>query len=78
MRLQSKQIRAKSEMPKMLDQAEVLERLSGLPTETYAPGETVLAAGASTGKLLILREGLVEVVKDGAQIEQVAERSEFI
>ena len=38
----------------------------------------MLAAGASTGKLLILREGLVEVVKHGVQIEQVAERSEFI
>jgi CRP-like cAMP-binding protein len=60
-------------MPKILDKAEVLERLSGLPTETHSPGETVLATGASTGKLLILREGLVEVVKDGVQIEQVDE-----
>lgn len=41
--------------------------------ETYTPGVTVLATGEATGKLLILKGGLVEVVKDGVQIEQVAE-----
>lgn len=73
MRLRSKQLGVKREMPQILDKAEVLERLSGLATETYSPGETVLATGTSTGKLLILKEGLVEVVKDGVQIEEVAE-----
>ncbi|NIR22436.1 MAG: cyclic nucleotide-binding domain-containing protein [Gammaproteobacteria bacterium] len=73
MRLQSKQLGAKREMSQILDKAEVLERLSGLTTETYSAGETVLATGTSTGKLLILKEGLVEVVKDGVQIEQVDE-----
>lgn len=60
-------------MPQILEKTAVLARLSALPTEVYTPGETVLAAGASTGKLLILKEGLVEVVKAGVQIEQVAE-----
>ena len=60
-------------MPPILEKREVLERLSALPTEVHGPGVTVLAAGASTGKLLILKEGLVEVVKDGVQIERVDE-----
>ena len=60
-------------MTPILEKQEVLERLSGLPTESHPAGATVLATGASTGKLLILKEGLVEVVKNGVQIERVDE-----
>jgi CRP/FNR family cyclic AMP-dependent transcriptional regulator len=60
-------------MSPILEKPEVLERLSALPTEVYGPGETVLVTGASSGKLLILKEGVVEVVKAGVQIEQVDE-----
>ena len=34
--------------------------------------ETVLSAGSRTGKLLFLRSGAVEVVKDGVQIASVS------
>jgi CRP-like cAMP-binding protein len=60
-------------MSPILEKPEVLERLSALPTEVYGPGETVLVTGTSSGKLLILKEGVVEVVKAGVQIEQVDE-----
>ena len=60
-------------MATILEKHEVLERLSGLSTEDYPGGATVLATGATTGKLLILKKGLVEVVKDGVQIERVDE-----
>ena len=36
-------------------------------------GDTVLAAASTTGRLLILKEGAVEVVKDGVEIAKVAE-----
>ena len=32
-----------------------------LPVSTYEPGEMVIAAGETTGKLLFLRQGVVEV-----------------
>lgn len=60
-------------MRPILEKKEVLKRLSSLSTEVYPAGATVLATGASTGKLLILKDGLVEVVKDGVQIERVEE-----
>lgn len=60
-------------MPEMLEGAAVQTRLATLPVETYQAGVTVLAAGAITGRLLILKEGAVEVVKDGVRIGTVAE-----
>jgi len=47
--------------------------LTSLPVLTFEPGETVLAAGSTTGQLLILRQGVVEVVRDGLQIATVSE-----
>jgi len=55
-------------MPPLLDVGTALEKLSYLPLETRAPGELLLAAGSVTGRLYLLREGLVEVVRDGVQI----------
>jgi CRP/FNR family transcriptional regulator, cyclic AMP receptor protein len=49
------------------------QRLATLPLATYQAGETVLAAGSTTGRLLILREGAVEIVKEGVQIAKVTE-----
>jgi CRP/FNR family transcriptional regulator, cyclic AMP receptor protein len=48
-------------------------RLTALPVATYQAGETVLAAGSTTGWLLILREGAVAVVKEGVDIATVTE-----
>jgi CRP/FNR family transcriptional regulator, cyclic AMP receptor protein len=47
--------------------------LASLPTRSYAAGEVVLATGSMTGQLLFLKEGAVEVVKEGVRITRVAE-----
>ena len=47
--------------------------LATLPVSTYEPGETVIAAGETTGKLLFLRQGLVEVAREGKQIARISE-----
>jgi CRP-like cAMP-binding protein len=53
--------------------AELEKKLALLPLATYQAGETVLAAASTTGRLLILKKGAVEVVKDGVEIARVAE-----
>ena len=55
------------------DTAVFQEKLTALPLATYQAGETVLTAGSTTGRLLILRKGEVEIVKEGVQIAKVAE-----
>jgi CRP/FNR family cyclic AMP-dependent transcriptional regulator len=47
-------------------------RLAALPVEKHPAREAVLSAGSKTGKLLFLRSGAVEVVKDGVQIARVS------
>jgi CRP/FNR family cyclic AMP-dependent transcriptional regulator len=52
----------------------VFERsLGALPLATYEAGETVLAAGSRTGRLLILKSGKVSIVKENIEIAKVAE-----
>ena len=48
-------------------------KLATLPLATYQAGETVLSAASTTGRLLILKEGAVEVVRGGVQIAKVTE-----
>lgn len=60
-------------MSKILEAVAVHERFWALPSVTYGAGETILAAGTSTGKLLMLQEGVVEVVRDGASIGTFSE-----
>jgi CRP/FNR family transcriptional regulator, cyclic AMP receptor protein len=60
-------------MPLILDPAAFRTRLAALPVATYQLGETVLAAGATSGKLLVLKTGAVEVMKEGVQIAEVSE-----
>src|SRR5918995_6843170 len=60
-------------MPLVPDGATLQQRLTMLPVSTYEPGETVIAAGAITGKLLLLRQGVVEVVREGTQIARISE-----
>ena len=60
-------------MPLTPDIAAFKKSLAVLPVSTYEPGEIVLAAGSATGQLLILRKGVVEVVREGAQIATVSE-----
>ena len=51
----------------------VLGRLASLPLETYREGELVLKGGSATGKLLIMTEGAVEVVRGGIRIDEITE-----
>ena len=50
-------------MPLIPDMAIFQRKLATLPLETYQAGETVLSAASTTGRLLILKEGAVAVVK---------------
>ena len=49
------------------------KNLAALPLTVYQAGETVLAEGSRTDRLLILRNGSVAVVKDGVEIARVTE-----
>ena len=49
------------------------KKLDGFPLVTYQAGETLLTAGLRIGRLLILKEGAVEVLKEGVQIAAVTE-----
>jgi CRP/FNR family cyclic AMP-dependent transcriptional regulator len=60
-------------MPLIPDAAAFQTRLAALPVETFQAGETVLTAGSTTGRLLVLKEGTVEVMKDGVQIAMISE-----
>jgi CRP/FNR family transcriptional regulator, cyclic AMP receptor protein len=42
--------------------------LAALPLAAYKTGETVLAAGSRTGRLLFLKNGAVAVVRQGIEI----------
>jgi CRP/FNR family cyclic AMP-dependent transcriptional regulator len=53
--------------------ADFHRKLASFPLATYQAGETVLAAASTTGRLLILREGAVAVIKDGVEIAKVTE-----
>jgi CRP/FNR family transcriptional regulator, cyclic AMP receptor protein len=60
-------------MPLIPDTAIFQKRLAALPIETYRAGETLFAAGSRTGRLLILRNGAVAIVRDAIEIAKVAE-----
>jgi len=59
--------------PLIPDMAVFQRRLATLPLATYQAGETVLSAASTTGRLLILKEGAVAVVKEGVEIARVTE-----
>ena len=49
------------------------QRLAALPVARYEADQAVFAEGTKTGKLLILKEGAVAIVKGGIEIATVAE-----
>jgi CRP/FNR family transcriptional regulator, cyclic AMP receptor protein len=59
--------------PLISDMAVFQRKLATLPLVTYRAGESVLTAGSTTGRLLILKEGAVEVVREGVQMAEVTE-----
>ena len=60
-------------MPFIPDLAEFKKSFASLPVSTFAPGELVLTAGSATGQLFILRQGVVEVLRDGLQVATISE-----
>jgi Cyclic nucleotide-binding domain len=60
-------------MPLIPDIAVFQRKLATLPLTSYQAGETVLSAASTTGRLLILKEGAVAVVKEGIEIARVTE-----
>jgi CRP/FNR family cyclic AMP-dependent transcriptional regulator len=55
------------------DKATIQSSLATLPVVTFQAGETVIADGSRTGRLLILRKGTVAIVKGDTEIAKVAE-----
>jgi signal-transduction protein with cAMP-binding, CBS, and nucleotidyltransferase domain len=51
-------------MPLVPDFPSIQKTLATLPVSVYQQGEIVLAAGSTTGRLLVLRSGAVEVIRD--------------
>jgi hypothetical protein len=49
------------------DTAVFRKSIAALPLKIYQAGEIVLAAGYTTGQLLILRKGVVAVAKEGSR-----------
>ena len=60
-------------VPRIPDTTALQESLAYLPLATYPPGETVLAAGSKTGRLLFLKDGTVAVVRHGIRIAKETE-----
>jgi len=60
-------------MPLFSDRTILQQKLNGFPLVTFQAGESVLTAGLRTGRLLILKEGAVEVLKEGVQVAAVTE-----
>jgi CRP-like cAMP-binding protein len=55
------------------DEAAWQAKLAALPLVRHGAGETVVAEGTKTGRLLILKSGAVGVVKAGTEIARVTE-----
>src|SRR6266436_3289857 len=60
-------------MPLIPNIALFQRKLAGFPIATYQAGETVLRAASTTGRLLILKKGVVTVLKEGVEIGTVRE-----
>ena len=60
-------------MPLNPNIAVLLRRIETKPLATYQPGETVIAAGTKTGRLLILKKGAVTIRNNGTVIAEVTE-----
>ena len=64
-------------MSELFDLEAVRQKLAALPIETYQASETVLAEGSTTGDVLVLKAGAVEVVKDGVRLGEITEPVQF-
>lgn len=60
-------------MPLISPTAVFRKNFAALPVASFRAGDTVLGAGLKTNSLLILKEGVVAVVKDDVEITKVSE-----
>src|SRR5262249_28914019 len=60
-------------MPLIPNIAAFQRKLASFPIATYQAGETVLTAASTTGRLLILKKGVVAILKEGVEIGTVRE-----
>jgi len=51
----------------------VLDHCGGLPLQTYAAGDVLIAEGPATGRMFILASGAVEVLRGTTPVAEVAE-----
>jgi CRP-like cAMP-binding protein len=51
----------------------VLAYCEGLPDERHAAGEVLIEEGKATGRLFILKEGVIEIQRDGTTVAAVDE-----
>lgn len=56
---------------------QILPAYRGLPVRDVAAGETVLVEGGDSGEMLILDEGVVEVLKGDVQVSVVEDAGAF-
>jgi len=59
--------------PLTRDKVDFQNGLTALPLVTFQAGETVIASGSKTGRLLILRKGTVAILKENTEIARVGE-----
>jgi CRP-like cAMP-binding protein len=57
----------------ILAMSTILDALSEYPVRHFAPGEVVIEQGTTTGLIFFLREGAVEVLKDGVTVATASE-----
>jgi CRP/FNR family transcriptional regulator, cyclic AMP receptor protein len=57
----------------IIEPTAVLDSLTDFPAVAFAEGDLILRQGTTTERLLFLREGAVEIVRDGMTIAQVNE-----
>lgn len=57
---------------------DVLALFDGLPRQTFAPGEVLLAEGTPAGAMYVLVDGRAEVRKGGMAVTLVTERGSFL
>jgi CRP/FNR family transcriptional regulator, cyclic AMP receptor protein len=49
----------------LIPESAIQKSFAALPVARFQAGETVLGAGTRTGRLMILKQGAVAVIKDG-------------
>jgi CRP-like cAMP-binding protein len=55
----------------IMEAQDVLARLDGFPLRVFEPGDVVLSEGSTSGRLLFLKSGAVDVVMDEIDLTRV-------